>query len=71
MIHSFSLEPVDKAIDDGLTVTTQVKEEAAAAMVEHRARRIWLAASLAPILIVVVLLLLYIRKLPTPVHPAQ
>ena len=55
--------PIQKALDEGLQVAAQVEARSQEALREHTARRIWLAASLAPILIVIVLLLLYIRTL--------
>ena len=65
-MHSFSLKPVEEAVDEGLNVTDKVGTAADHALAEYKYRRIWLAASLMPILLVVVLLLLYIRKLPVP-----
>lgn len=57
-------------MDDGLKVTTQVRQNAEAALREHTLRRVWLAASLVPILLVVGLLLAYIRTLPpASIHP--
>jgi predicted CXXCH cytochrome family protein len=64
LVHSFKPGPVEEALSEGLTVTSDVRERADAALAEHTNRRVWLATSLAPILIVVSLLLLYIRRLP-------
>jgi predicted CXXCH cytochrome family protein len=64
LIHSFNVATVDKALADGDKVVTEVQAEADAALREHTQRRIWLAASLVPILIVIGLLLLYIRNMP-------
>jgi hypothetical protein len=64
LIHSFSKEPVEKALEEGYEATTQVGERAQASLEEHTFRRVWLAATLVPILIVATLLLLYIRTLP-------
>jgi predicted CXXCH cytochrome family protein len=64
LVHSFKPGPVEDALNEGLTVTADVKHRADAALREHTYRRVWLATSLAPILIVVSLLLLYIRRLP-------
>ncbi|MBC8870262.1 MAG: cytochrome c3 family protein [Planctomycetes bacterium] len=66
VIHTFSPESVQEAIGEGLTATANVTASANAALAEHANRRIWLAATLAPILLVVGLLLLYIRALPIP-----
>jgi hypothetical protein len=57
---------LEAALGEGLKVTDQVKETAGAALAEHTNRRVWLAASLVPILVVVALLLIYIRTLPLP-----
>jgi hypothetical protein len=69
-VHTFNPDPLGKALDEGLKVTAEVKSGAEAALHEHTARRIWLAASLVPILIVVALLLLYIRTWPVPADSA-
>jgi predicted CXXCH cytochrome family protein len=66
LVHNFQLAPLDEALNDGLKVTATVKNLADDAMREYTRRRIWLAASLVPILLVVGILLLYIRTLPTP-----
>jgi len=66
LIHSFAPDPMQQALDDGLRVTEEVTKRAEDALQEHTSRRVWLAASLVPILIVVCLLLLYIRALPIP-----
>jgi predicted CXXCH cytochrome family protein len=70
LVHSFKPGPMEAALDEGLRVTTDVKRGAEQALWEHTYRRLWLAASLAPILVVVGLLVLYIRTLPAPTsHP--
>jgi predicted CXXCH cytochrome family protein len=63
-VHSFKPGPMEAAIDEGLKVTSDVKRGAERALREHTYRRLWLAASLVPLLIVVGLLVLYIRTLP-------
>jgi predicted CXXCH cytochrome family protein len=63
-VHSFNPGPVETAIAEGLTVTTDVTRSAEAALREHTYRRLWLAFSLIPLLLVVGLLVLYIRTLP-------
>jgi hypothetical protein len=67
LVHSFKPGPMGESLDEGLKVTAQVQDVAEAALREHSNRRVWLAATLVPILIVVALLLLYIRRLPLPV----
>jgi hypothetical protein len=57
---------MEAALEEGLKVTSDVRQRAAAALREHTYRRIWLAASLVPLLLVVTLLVLYIRTLPAP-----
>ncbi len=71
LIHTFAQDPVDEALAEGLGVTSEVKQRAEAALAEHTTRRIWLAATLVPILIVVVLLVMYIRTLPPPAAPVK
>jgi predicted CXXCH cytochrome family protein len=66
LVHSFKPAPLEAALGEGLQATVQVKEAASTALAEHTNRRMWLAASLVPILVVVALLLLYIRTLPVP-----
>ncbi|MGD0897300.1 MAG: cytochrome c3 family protein, partial [Thermoguttaceae bacterium] len=66
LVHTFQPEPVEKALDEGLKVVSEVQEKGEHALEEYTTRRIWLAASLAPILLVIVLLLLYIRAHPAP-----
>jgi predicted CXXCH cytochrome family protein len=66
LIHSFAPAPMNKALEDGLSVTGEVESRASHALAQYTYRRIWLALSVAPILVVVVLLLLYIRTLPSP-----
>ena len=63
-VHSFKPGPMEAAIDEGLKVTSDVKHGAERALREHTYRRLWLAASLVPLLLVVGLLVLYIRTLP-------
>ena len=65
-IHSFNPVPVEKILAEGHEVASQVQSEADTAVHEYHARRVWLFASLVPILAVVVLLVLYIRTLPPP-----
>ena len=67
LVHTFKPGPVEEALGEGLKVTTEVQRSAEAVLREHTRRRVWLAASLVPILCVVCLLLLYIRTLPAPV----
>jgi predicted CXXCH cytochrome family protein len=64
LVHGFRPEPVEKSLDEGLKVTAEVQATADAALREYTNRRIWLAASLGPILLVVCLLLACIRSLP-------
>lgn len=71
LVHSFQLEPLDEALNEGLAVTANVKELADDALRDYTHRRIWLAASLVPILLVVGVLLLYIRSLPIPAGDAS
>jgi predicted CXXCH cytochrome family protein len=66
LLHSFQVKPVEAALADGQKVVAEVQEKADDALKEHRYRRVWLAASLVPVLIVIGMLLLYIRTLPTP-----
>ncbi len=66
LVHSFAVAPVNEALDGGRNVTTRVVESAEKALAEHTFRRVWLAATLVPILIVVGLLVFYIRTLPLP-----
>ncbi len=66
LVHSFALKPVKASLAEGMEVAIQVQEKAQEALHEYDARRIWLAASLAPILLVIVLLLRYIRALSAP-----
>jgi predicted CXXCH cytochrome family protein len=65
-VHSFKPGPVEAALDEGLKVTSSVRTRADEALQEHTYRRVWLAASLLPILLVVCLLLLYLRTLRAP-----
>ncbi len=65
LLHSFQVKPVAAALADGRGVATTVQSRADHALQEYTNRRIWLAASLGPILIVIGILLLYIRTLPT------
>jgi predicted CXXCH cytochrome family protein len=64
-IHTFQLKPVETALAGGAKVVSEVQEKADHVLHEHTARRIWLAATLVPIVLVIVLLVLYIRTLPT------
>jgi predicted CXXCH cytochrome family protein len=66
LVHTFSPKPVEAALADGQKVVEDVQAKADRALWEHTARRIWLAASLLPILLVIGVLLLYIRTLPVP-----
>jgi hypothetical protein len=66
LIHSFKPGPMEAAINGGLSVASDVRQRAEAALGEYTYRRWWLAASLGPILLVVFLLILYIRTLPRP-----
>jgi predicted CXXCH cytochrome family protein len=66
LVHTFKPGPVEEALGEGLKVATEVQERAEAALREHARRRVWLGASLIPILVVVGLLLLYIRALGVP-----
>lgn len=66
LIHAFELKPVETAVAGGEKVTVEVQDKADRALAEHTARRIWLAASMVPIMLVIALLLLYIRTLPAP-----
>ena len=65
-IHSFSLEPMNQTLTEGLQVTADVQASAEHALGQYTYRRIWLAVSTLPILLVIVLLILYIRALPIP-----
>jgi hypothetical protein len=64
MIHSFDVATVHKALDAGDKVVVEVQAKGEKALSDYTERRIWLAASLVPILIVIGLLLLYIRSMP-------
>lgn len=66
LVHTFKLEPVAEALAAGSVVAQRVQESGEAALKEHTGRRVWLAASLLPIMLVVALLVLYIRSLPAP-----
>jgi len=63
-IHSFDPVPVQKILDEGQGVLSDVQAAADKALREHDARRVWLGLTLVPILVVVVVLVLYIRTLP-------
>lgn len=65
-IHSFAAAPLKKILDQGVSVTHEVDDQAEAALREYSFRRVWLGLSLLPIALVVVLLVLYIRTLPPP-----
>jgi predicted CXXCH cytochrome family protein len=64
LLHSFQVKPVEAALTDGQGIASEVQSTADRALEEHSRRRVWLAATLAPILIVIGMLLLYIRSLP-------
>ncbi len=64
VVHSFQPKPVEVALAEGQKVVVKVQQQADRALEEYSFRRVWLAASLVPILIVIGVLLLYIRKLP-------
>jgi predicted CXXCH cytochrome family protein len=64
LIHTFQVKPVETALAGGAKVVAEVQNKAEHALQEHTYRRIWLAATLVPILLVIALLLLYIRSLP-------
>jgi predicted CXXCH cytochrome family protein len=70
IIHSFSLDETNGALNEGRKVCQEVDQAAQAAIQEYTNRRIWLALSLVPIFMVVGLLLLYIRTLPPPSTPS-
>ena len=55
---------MEAALADGEKVAAEVQGKADRALQEYTHRRVWLAASLVPILIVIGMLLLYIRTLP-------
>ena len=69
-IHSFAVEPVEKTLKAGRETATEVQDAADAALQEYHYRRIWLAASLLPILVVIVLLVLHIRSESGSTGPA-
>ncbi len=60
-------DPASKSLGDGFKVTREVDYRADEILEEYTFRRIWLASTLAPIVLVIGLLLLYIRRLPPPV----
>jgi predicted CXXCH cytochrome family protein len=64
LIHAFQVKPVETALAGGAKVVAEVQIKAEHALQEHTYRRIWLAATLVPILLVIALLLLYIRGMP-------
>jgi predicted CXXCH cytochrome family protein len=66
LVHSFKPGPMEATLEEGLKVTSDVNRRANDALREHTYRRLWLAASLVPILVVVTLLVFYIRTLPLP-----
>jgi predicted CXXCH cytochrome family protein len=70
-IHGFAAAPVEKVLAAGRETVAEVQESAESAIRQHHARRIWLAASLVPILLVIVVLVLYIRTLPPVPLAAQ
>ena len=59
---------MEAALAEGQHVVQGVQQRADRALEEHTYRRLWLAASLVPILLVIGLLLLYIRRLSNPVQ---
>jgi predicted CXXCH cytochrome family protein len=63
LVHSFSIEPVKKQLDVGFQVAAEVQELADQALQEYHQRRVWLAASLLPIVVAIGVLVLYIRSL--------
>ena len=69
LVHSFAIEPMKEALDEGLSITEECGQKADEAIQEYTTRRIWLAASMLPILLVIGVLLLYIRSLPEHVEP--
>ena len=71
LIHTFQPKPVETALAQGEKIVADAQQKGDQALQEHAARRVWLAASLAPILLVIVLLLLYIRSLPPPADCAR
>jgi predicted CXXCH cytochrome family protein len=66
LVHNFKPGPMEEAVDSGLRVTADVKGMAELALREYTHRRLWLAASMVPILLVVGLLIVYIRSLQVP-----
>jgi hypothetical protein len=64
LIHGFKLEPVEASLSEGLAVANEVEELGQEALQEYSSRRVWLAASLVPIVLVIIILFLYIRSLP-------
>jgi hypothetical protein len=64
LVHSFAIDPMSETLDQGLQVGIEVEQMAEEVLQEYTNRRIWLALSIAPILLVVGLLVLYIRTLP-------
>jgi len=66
LIHTFAVDPVEEKLQEGFAVTAKVGKAAREALDDYTFRRVWLAASLAPILIVIVLLVFYIRSRPEP-----
>ena len=69
-IHSFAVAPTEKLLAEGRDVAAAVRDRGEGLLAEHHARRVWLAASLVPIVVVVVLLLLYIRSMPITQKPS-
>ena len=66
MIHTFAMKPIDAALGEGFATIDEITKQADAALYQYTYRRIWLAASLVPILLVLLLLLWYIRALGIP-----
>ncbi len=68
VIHTFQVKPVEAALAEGQHVVQGVQQRADRALEQYTYRRLWLFASLAPVLLVIGLLLLYIRRLSNPVQ---
>ncbi len=70
-IHSFAAEPLEKILDSGRQIAAEAQQSAETAIRQYHARRVWLAASLVPIVLVIGVLLLYIRSLPPVPLPGE
>jgi predicted CXXCH cytochrome family protein len=66
LVHSFSLDPMNATLDEGLQIADRAILAADDALRLHNTRRIWLGVSLVPALLVMLLLVRYIRTLPSP-----